>query len=57
MGALDTLHIHSTVWPEIYYLLLQWAFEGKRRGYRFGAILMPVVLSLEQFGTCAAKHL
>ena len=39
-----TLHIHSTVWSEIYYLLLQWALEGKRRGYQSGAILMPAVL-------------
>lgn len=41
-----TLHIHSTVWSEIYYLLLQWTLEGKRRGYQSGAILMPAVLFL-----------
>src|SRR5579859_4838422 len=34
-----TLHIHSTVWPEIYYLSSPWTLEGKRREYQFGAIL------------------
>lgn len=26
-----TLHIHSIVWLEIYYLLPSWTLEGKRR--------------------------
>ena len=53
-----TLHIHSTVWSEIYYLLLQWTLEGKRRGYQFGAILMSAVLFwMDSGGINAAIHL
>lgn len=53
-----TLHIHSTVWSEIYYLSLQWTLEGKRRGYQSGAILMPAVLFwMNSGGINAAIHL